>query len=174
MPGFFDRVNYSRWRRANPNCCCTHDEYDQNLNLHADCPIHGEPKNGGNPKNPVNDLAGERCSACTRDGVRLLRSECPMHSRNPNSPGVANIGFGARKTTPAYDPPPTHYDGKGIDPWAVWDAFDLDRYTANAVKYLLRAGKKDIAPRLDDLRKARNYINKAIEREEQREADQGS
>lgn len=65
-----------------------------------------------------------------------------------------------------YDPPPTHYDGKGIDPWAVWDAFDLDRYTANAVKYLLRAGKKDIAPRLDDLKKARNYINKAIEREE--------
>lgn len=63
-----------------------------------------------------------------------------------------------------YEPPPTHYStGAGIDPWAVWDAFDLDRYTANAVKYLLRAGKKDIAPRLDDLVKARNYIEKAIE-----------
>lgn len=69
----------------------------------------------------------------------------------------------------AYDPPPKHYAGKGgLDPWAVWDAFDLDRYTANAVKYLLRAGKKDIAPKLDDLKKARNYINKLIEMEEGR------
>ena len=68
-----------------------------------------------------------------------------------------------------YEPPPTHYSGRGgLDPWAVWDAFDLDRYTANAVKYLLRAGKKDIAPRLDDLRKAANYIAKAIEMEEGR------
>jgi hypothetical protein len=71
--------------------------------------------------------------------------------------------------TADYRPPPTHYDaGGGLDPWKVWDAFDLDRYTANAVKYLLRAGKKDIAPRLDDLKKARDYVNKAIEREESR------
>lgn len=80
---------------------------------------------------------------------------------------VTPAGEAAPDANPkAYDPPPKHYDGNGIDPWAVWDAFDLDRYTANAVKYLLRAGKKDIAPRLDDLKKARNYINKAIEREE--------
>lgn len=73
------------------------------------------------------------------------------------------------RRTAGYEPPPTHYNGRGgIDPWAVWDAFDLDRYTANAVKYLLRAGKKDIAPRLDDLRKAANYIAKAIEMEEGR------
>jgi hypothetical protein len=70
----------------------------------------------------------------------------------------------------AYDPPPNHYQGDGtIQPWDVWDAFDLDRYTANAVKYLLRAGKKDIAPRLDDLKKAANYIAKAIEMEEKRD-----
>lgn len=73
----------------------------------------------------------------------------------------------------AYAPPPKHYSGAGgIDPWAVWDAFDLDRYTANAVKYLLRAGKKEIngeqVPVMDDLIKARNYINKAIEREGER------
>lgn len=67
-----------------------------------------------------------------------------------------------------YDPPPAHYDGGSIDAWAVWDAFDLDRYTANAVKYLLRAGKKDIAPRLDDLKKAANYIAKAIEMEQKK------
>lgn len=68
-----------------------------------------------------------------------------------------------------YRPPPKHYQGDGtIDPWRIWDAYDLDRYTANAVKYLLRAGKKDIAPRLDDLKKAADYIAKAIEMEEQK------
>jgi hypothetical protein len=72
----------------------------------------------------------------------------------------------------AYDPPPAHYRGNGtIQPWDVWDAFDLDRYTANAVKYILRAGRKDIAPRLDDLKKAANYIAKAIEMEERREQE---
>jgi hypothetical protein len=68
---------------------------------------------------------------------------------------------------PTYEPPPSHYDGgNGIDGWAIVDAFGLDFYLGNAVKYIIRCGKKDIAPRLDDLKKARNYINKAIEREE--------
>lgn len=84
-------------------------------------------------------------------------------------PNLVDCVDDAEEDTPSYDPPPKHYDGGVIDAWAVWDAFDLDRYTANAVKYLLRAGKKDIAPRLDDLVKARNYINKAIELEEKRE-----
>lgn len=66
-----------------------------------------------------------------------------------------------------YDPPPPHYDsGAGLDPWAVVDAFGLGFYDGNVLKYLLRAGKKDIAPRLDDLKKARNYLNKLIELEE--------
>ncbi len=66
--------------------------------------------------------------------------------------------------------PPGHYTSRsGMQPWDVWDEFDLDRYTANAVKYILRAGKKDIAPRLDDLKKAANYIAKAIDMEENRE-----
>lgn len=73
------------------------------------------------------------------------------------------------RTQPDWKTPPAHYTSKsGIQPWDVWDEFDLDRYTANAVKYILRAGKKDIAPRLDDLIKARNYINKAIDMEENR------
>lgn len=96
--------------------------------------------------------------------------DCPQHGEKEVRPTSV-----PRKVKRAYDPPPAHYDGgNGIDNWAIWDAYDLDRYTANAVKYILRAGKKSIAPRLDDLRKARNYINKAIEMEEKREADQGS
>lgn len=78
---------------------------------------------------------------------------------------------GVEKSKPdgaSYDPPPSHYDGGAMDVWAIWDAYDLDRYLANAVKYICRAGKKDIAPRLDDLKKAANYIAKAIEMEERR------
>lgn len=69
---------------------------------------------------------------------------------------------------PAYEPPPPHYDGGGIDGWAIVDAFGLDYYLGNAMKYIIRCGKKDIAPRLDDLRKAANYIAKAIEMEEKK------
>lgn len=84
--------------------------------------------------------------------------------------GIVSVQLSNEKdttTVKSYDPPPTHYDGTGaFDVWDIWDAFDMDRYTANAVKYLCRAGKKDIAPRLDDLKKAANYIAKAIEIEE--------
>lgn len=69
--------------------------------------------------------------------------------------------------TAAYRPPPEHYStGRGIQPWDVWDAFDLDRYTANATKYLLRAGKKPGEDRVKDLKKALDYVQKAIERAE--------
>lgn len=69
-----------------------------------------------------------------------------------------------------YEPPPDHYaTGRGIQPWDVWDAFDLDRYTANATKYLLRAGKKPGEGRVKDLKKALNYVLKAIEMAERDE-----
>ncbi|MEU3052223.1 DUF3310 domain-containing protein [Streptomyces griseus] len=66
---------------------------------------------------------------------------------------------------------PSHYQNDAkMQPWHIWEAFGLDPWEANAVKYLLRAGKKDIAPRVDDLRKARHYIDYLIEREETRHA----
>jgi hypothetical protein len=60
-----------------------------------------------------------------------------------------------------YDPPPNHYRGRGLQPWDVVDAFGLDFYRGNVLKYLLRAGRKD--DELADLVKARNYLNKVIE-----------
>lgn len=57
-----------------------------------------------------------------------------------------------------------HYRKRKIQPWDVWDEYDLDRYRANAVKYLLRAGDK--GPAVEDLRKALHYVQKAIEIEE--------
>jgi hypothetical protein len=74
-----------------------------------------------------------------------------------------------KDSTPGYDPPPEHYaTGSGVQPWDVVDAFGLDYYTGSALKYICRAGKKDIAPRLDDLIKARNFLSRAIEIEEKK------
>lgn len=57
-----------------------------------------------------------------------------------------------------------HYKKHAIQPWDIWDAYDLDRYRANALKYLLRAGDK--GPAVEDLQKAVHYLEKAIEMEE--------
>jgi hypothetical protein len=58
-------------------------------------------------------------------------------------------------------PPPGHYaTASGMQPWDVIDSFGLDYYTGNVLKYLLRAGKK--GPRMPDLVKARNYLDKVI------------
>lgn len=57
--------------------------------------------------------------------------------------------------------PPEHYRGAGMQPFDVIDAFSLDFYEGNAVKYLLRWRRKG---GVDDLRKARHYIDELITR----------
>lgn len=117
--------------------------------------------------NPPHHVFGAPACRCTRTGPENtyeVKEECPLHGAQP----MPEPGPNKDAAPASYDPPPDHYStGAGIDPWQVWDAFGLDKdaYLANAVKYILRAGKKSIAPRLDDLIKARNYINKAIEKE---------
>ena len=61
------------------------------------------------------------------------------------------------------DSTPSHYQGNGMTPFDVWDAFDLDRYEANAVKYLLRWRKKN---GVEDLKKAEHYVQILIQRAE--------
>jgi hypothetical protein len=59
---------------------------------------------------------------------------------------------------------PDYYDGKGgMQPFDVIDAFGLDFYEGNVVKYICRWRKKN---GLDDLYKARTYINQVIKRAE--------
>lgn len=57
-----------------------------------------------------------------------------------------------------------HYRQTKIQPWDIIDDWSLDFYRGNALKYLLRAGRK--GPALQDLEKARHYIEKCIEREQ--------
>jgi hypothetical protein len=67
---------------------------------------------------------------------------------------------------PERTPVPDYYaaDG-GMQPWDVWEAFDLDPWAANAIKYLLRAGKKPGEEKIKDLGKAITYIKEMIRQE---------
>lgn len=56
---------------------------------------------------------------------------------------------------------PPHYKAEGIEAIDVIEAFCLDFSLGNAVKYILRAGRKGDA--LEDLRKAAWYLARAIE-----------
>ena len=58
---------------------------------------------------------------------------------------------------------PDHYQLGKIQTWDFIIDQDLDFCLGNVVKYVVRAGAKPGESRLDDLRKAQAYINKAIE-----------
>ena len=59
-----------------------------------------------------------------------------------------------------YDP--DHYHGS-VEPWDLIAAQDLDFFSGNIVKYVVRAGKKAGESTLDDLIKAQVYLKKLIE-----------
>ena len=54
----------------------------------------------------------------------------------------------------------THYKSKAIQPWDYIAANDLGYFEGNIVKYVSRWKDKG---GLDDLRKARHYLDKLIE-----------
>ena len=55
---------------------------------------------------------------------------------------------------------PSHYGGEDntYEAIKVIDAWGLDFCLGNVVKYISRAGKKDISPSLEDLKKAQWYL----------------
>lgn len=55
---------------------------------------------------------------------------------------------------------PAHYHAGAVEVIEVIEAFDLNFRLGNAVKYLLRAGRKGDA--IEDLKKARQYIGREI------------
>lgn len=56
---------------------------------------------------------------------------------------------------------PKHYNAGSIEVWDAIEDWGLGFLLGNVIKYVVRAGKK--GDRLEDLLKAREYINKAIE-----------
>ena len=66
---------------------------------------------------------------------------------------------------------PAHYGGENnpYEAIKVIEAWDLDFHTGNTVKYICRAGKKGDS--LEDLKKARWYLDRAISNLESLEVD---
>ena len=59
---------------------------------------------------------------------------------------------------------PPHYQNGGVETIDVIEAWDLGYHLGNCVKYISRAGKK--GDRLEDLKKARWYLDREIEKSE--------
>lgn len=63
---------------------------------------------------------------------------------------------------------PAHYGGDSpTEHIKVVEAWGLNYHLGNATKYICRAGKKPEADALIDLRKARWYLDREIQRREQ-------
>ncbi len=58
---------------------------------------------------------------------------------------------------------PPHYTKGGIETLDFIEAKELNYYRGNIIKYLVRAGHKPSTPEIEDLRKARFYLNREIE-----------
>jgi hypothetical protein len=61
---------------------------------------------------------------------------------------------------------PTHYTDGGIETIDFIEAKRLGYHLGNVVKYICRAGKKGTNMGLQDLKKARWYLDRAIEKNE--------
>ena len=59
---------------------------------------------------------------------------------------------------------PKYYKSGNMEPFDIIDAYDLDFYLGNAIKYICRAGKKDVTKTVEDLEKANTYIQCEIDR----------
>ncbi len=60
---------------------------------------------------------------------------------------------------------PSHYGGidNPYEAIKVIEAWDLDFHLGNTVKYISRAGKKNVDKELEDLLKAKWYLDRKIE-----------
>lgn len=67
---------------------------------------------------------------------------------------------------------PSHYTLGGIEVIDVLEAWELGFHAGNVVKYVARAGKKDKDCEVQDLKKARWYLDRLIQQLEKPEASQ--
>lgn len=114
------------------------------------------------------------CPRCPHDafGNQAVTDTCTFETypvRDFPEPLPGELGYNLASVAPAhgYEPPPNHYNGgNGLDVWTIWQAYELDAWEGALVKYILRSGKKAGESRLKDYRKALNYLQYLIEREE--------
>lgn len=72
---------------------------------------------------------------------------------------------------------PSHYHkASGVEVIVAIEAWGLGFCLGNVIKYVARAGRKDSGTRMEDLEKARWYLNReleALEQEERERAERG-
>ena len=105
-------------------------------------------------------MAGAICDHCHQyDGEHL--PTCFIATRIAAQRGVALPPI----TVPEDKTRPSHYGGADnpYEAIKVIEAWGLGFCLGNAVKYISRAGKKEGESELDDLKKARWYIDRHIE-----------
>ncbi len=134
-----------------PNCTCYYDDYGNYRDPKEDCPSHGQDKERRRVALGCKHPDDEPCFGTGPDPFKV-RHDPPAQEQPP---------------APSYDPPPEHYRGDGgLDPWRYIEAHGLDYWAGNVIKYVTRAGRKEIATVEEDLIKARNFLNYMIEREQ--------
>jgi hypothetical protein len=89
---------------------------------------------------------------------------------------LSNLSYGLNKiparmqglTSTVHDPvnQPSHYKVGGVETIDFIEAKGLGYHLGNVVKYITRAGHKGTNQGLEDLRKARWYLDRAIEKNE--------
>lgn len=102
----------------------------------------------------------DKCKFCSDKGV-FLRGEdwiCEFHWK------AFGFDLDLKKEKMTHDPvnSPSHYTEGGIETIDFIEAKKLNFNTGNAVKYIARAGKKDPAKKVEDLRKAIWYLEREI------------
>ena len=104
----------------------------------------------------------ENSSSFTTPSWRDELTGLPKYLSEPNH---GNRGWipPSRNLEPISKHNPDHYQMGSIQVWDFIIDQDLDFILGNVVKYVCRAGTKPGESRLDDLKKAQAYINKAIE-----------
>ena len=78
---------------------------------------------------------------------------------------------GADVSEPEMVEHPAHYNSGKIEVWDFIVDQDLPYCLGDAVKYICRTGKKDSAKRVQDLEKAKQYIDREIQRIKEEEFD---
>lgn len=106
----------------------------------------------------------------TDDNVRLEEGQLtPKPERKIGMPPALGAPYGASQVNH-----PSHYNSGKIEVIEALEDWNLNFCLANTVKYIARAGKKDPTKEIEDLEKARWYLNRQIEvlkaKKENREA----
>lgn len=65
---------------------------------------------------------------------------------------------------------PSHYASSAVETIDAIEAWELGFCLGNTVKYISRAGKKDPAKTIEDLKKARWYLDREINRLEKEQS----